>query len=184
MLSVQLEQRLEKLPKSKFLGPSGFRTSSLFRDHPTKSYDPEYAEFYISKEKSTSEYIALKEVYMAIGDVTEYEFAIKVFGSFRHWKQLTKLAWVKDHVAEWREELAIKLKSQAVRGIVELVDEEWVKETTKLQGLKWLAQSEFAEKTTQTKQKKAEKQDRITRGVSMEIQDDFERLGIKATGVH
>ena len=164
------------------MGPTGFRTSSLFRDHPTKSVDEEYAVFLISKEKSTDEYIALKEVYIAIGDTTEYEFAMKVFGSFRHWLQLTKLAWVKDHVAEWRHELAVKVKSQSVRGVIELVDEEETKETTRLQALKWLANGEFAEKLPESKKKQQAKQDKINRDVSSDVSDDFARLQLPTQG--
>lgn len=183
-LNAKLEQRLSKLPKKSFMSTSGFRTASLFRDHPTLPVNKEWNFFYIGKESSDDEYIALKEVYMSIEDPTEYEFAIKVFGSFRHWKLISGLWWAKDHVAEWREELAVKLKSKAIKDVVSLVDSEFVKETTRLQGLKWLANSEYAEKPTETKKKASSKKEAIDKEVLRDVSDDFERLGIQPRSIN
>lgn len=177
-LSVNLERRLNDLPKDTFLGPTGFYTKALFRDHPQSMGVLDSNVFFIGKEKSTDDYISLKEVYMAIEDPTEYEFAMKTFGSFRHWLHIADLSWAKEHVAEWRHELAMKLKSKSVKDIVSLAGDEFVKETTKLQALKYLANSDYAEKTTATKIKKDKVKEAIRREGDDDIADDFERLGI------
>lgn len=182
-LSVELQKRLNKLDRTKFRYAGGFRTSSLFRDHPTKAHEDEYCMFYINREVS-DEYIALKEIYMQIADPTEYQFAMTVFGSYRHWKQIAKLVWVKPYVEEWREELEIKLKSEAIIGITALADDPEIKETTKLQSLKWLAQSEYAAKKTETQKKKEAKEDRVQMAVVDTVKDDFERLGIQPRSVN
>ena len=184
MLDGKLRKRLSEVDRSKFRHDYGFRTSSLFRDHPTKAVEPEFCMFYINREFSNDEYIALKEVYMQIADPTEYEFAMVVFGSFKHWKLLSDLFWTKDKVAEWRDELEIKLKSQAVLGIADMAYDPEIKETTKLQSLKWLASSEFAEKKTKTAKAKEEKEQAIVSGVIDNVRDDFERLGIETRSLN
>ena len=178
MLSVELERRLSNLPRDTFLGPTGFRTKALFKDHPQAEGNGEYQVFFIGKEKSSKDYISLKEVYMAIEDPTEYEFAMVVFGSYRHWLHIAELSWAKDHVAEWRNELQMKIKSGAIKGVVNLVDDDYTKETTKLQALKYLANSDYAEKITTSKAKKTAKKDSIAQAVSSEMSEDFKRLGI------
>ena len=178
-LNVNLEKRLSDLPKDTFLGPTGFYTKALFKDHPqATSSDKDTHVFYIGKEKSSEDYIALKEVYMAIEDPTEFEFAMKTFGSYRHWLHITELSWAKDYVSEWRHELAMKLKSKSIKDIVNLAGDEFVKETTKFQAMKYLANSDYAEKTTATKAKQAKVKEAIRREGDDDIASDFERLGI------
>lgn len=178
VLDLELERRLNNLPKDTFLGPTGFYTKALFKDHPQALADTGDQLFFIGKEKSTDKYISLKEVYMQIEDPTEYEFAMKVFGSYRHWKTISELGWAKDYVAEWRYELALKLKSKNIKDIVALASDEFVKETTKFQAMKYLANSDYADKTTATTKKNTQRKEAINNSVLKEVSDDFERLGI------
>lgn len=183
-LSEELQKRLSKIDRSTFRHAAGFRTAALFRDHPSKAHDPEYCLFYMGREFSDDQYIALKEVYMQIADPTEYQFAMAVFGSMRHWNEISDLVWTRDRVAEWRKELEIKLRSEAIMGIIDLVDDPETKETTKFQSLKWLAQSEFAEKETASTKKKKIKEAKVKDAVVDTISSDFERLGISPRSIN
>lgn len=183
-LSEELRKRLSKIDRSTYRYGHGFRTAALFRDHPTKQHDEEYCLFYMGREFSDDQYIALKEVYMQIADPTEYQFAMVVFGSMRHWKEINDLVWTRDRVKEWRLELETKLRSEAIMGIVDLVDDPEIKETTKFQSLKWLAQSEFADKETATTKKKKAKEKQVTDSVVNTVASDFERLGITPRSIN
>jgi hypothetical protein len=78
------------------------------------------------------------EKYKEIGDPTEYQTALVLLGSWRHWEHLTGCEWFKEHVTRWRNELAVKMESDRCQEMLE------VKETHKgtpqgVAATKWLA---------------------------------------------
>lgn len=60
---------------------------------------------------------SLYRLYMACPDVTEYEFANKYFDGWSHWKQISEAWYMKNLVKEWREELEVKIRSDALKMI-------------------------------------------------------------------
>ena len=52
------------------------------------------------------------DVFIELEDPTEYKPALQLVGSWREWERL-KREWPKlrEHIADWNEELEIKLKS-------------------------------------------------------------------------
>lgn len=57
-------------------------------------------------------YRSLYQLYMEMEDTTEYEFAMKYFGSWDEWKRLVETKWFSEHIHAWREELALKLEAR------------------------------------------------------------------------
>jgi hypothetical protein len=60
-------------------------------------------------------YPSLKRLYLEAEDPTEYEFANQHLLGWKHWQRLCENKQVRKHIDEWREELEYKLRSQAVR---------------------------------------------------------------------
>lgn len=56
-----------------------------------------------------------KRLYLELGDPTEYEFATKYFLGWKHWQRICQNKSISEHVEQWREELDMKLRSEAVR---------------------------------------------------------------------
>ena len=57
---------------------------------------------------------SLKSLYIKAGDPTEYQFAIQHLGGWSHWKRMLDCKDIKVRVEEWREELEIKIRSEAI----------------------------------------------------------------------
>lgn len=74
------------------------------------------------KEWKGKTYIAIRNVYMAIADPTEYTIATEYFGGWEHWKVLCNTI-LKNHIEDWRDELAVKLQAQGLMKIRELAEE-------------------------------------------------------------
>lgn len=90
-----------------------WRSMSLFTEHSMDGY-PAY--FTLADEDKNG-FISLKRKFLEIADPVEYDFAMKIFGSWDAWKAVAKSWQLKPHIEEWREELRIKLESQALMGI-------------------------------------------------------------------
>ena len=88
-----------------------FRTRSLFKELNSAGKFP---FFFTLKDFDEPDAISMKRRYLEIADPTEYEVAEKLLGSWRHWLKLCEIDWFQAHLEEWRRELRIKLKSQAV----------------------------------------------------------------------
>lgn len=62
-------------------------------------------------------YVSIHKAYVAMEDATEYEFALKYFDGWSHWKKLTACNWFKPFLDDMREELEVKLKARALNQI-------------------------------------------------------------------
>jgi len=65
-------------------------------------------------------YHSLKKLYLAEEDPTEYSFAEKHLLGWQHWKRLCENKVLSKHIEEWREELELKIRSQAVRDMMNM----------------------------------------------------------------
>lgn len=81
-------------------------------------------------------YPSLKRLYLNEEDPSEYMFASKYLLGWQHWKRLCENKIIKKHVEEWREELELKLKSRAVKDMINLCGSE----NGSFQAAKWLAE--------------------------------------------
>jgi hypothetical protein len=57
-------------------------------------------------------------LYMAKADPTEYAFATEYFDGIEHWNTLCRRQWFSPHILRWREELDLKIKSEALRRLI------------------------------------------------------------------
>lgn len=64
-------------------------------------------------------YPSLKRLYLEIEDPTEYEFANTHLCGWRHWQRMCENKVIRKHIDEWREELEVKLRSQAIRDAIQ-----------------------------------------------------------------
>lgn len=55
-----------------------------------------------------------KEVYLHLSDPTEYAPAIYLIGDWDHWVTIAEKSQVRPYIAEWRKELIVKLRSEAI----------------------------------------------------------------------
>lgn len=55
-----------------------------------------------------------KEVYLNLSDPTEYSTAIYLIGDWDHWTNIAEKSQVRAYVQEWRKELIVKLRSEAI----------------------------------------------------------------------
>jgi len=105
-MAIKREQFLDTsgrpLTQSLFL-ELGYRDEAIYT---LKDHDYEYKG---RKLKS------IRKVYLETADPTEYQFATENFLSWDHWNRICANKQIAAHINEWREELEVKLRSNAVR---------------------------------------------------------------------
>lgn len=109
-------------------------TQSLFLE---VGYNTTYAVYTLKDDHFEYEgklYPSLKRLYLELEDVVEYDFATKYLLGWNHWKRIQENKLFKDHVESWRDELELKLRSQAVRDILDMTADE-----KSFQAAKWIA---------------------------------------------
>lgn len=161
--------RVDAIDKSTWFN----KTGGLFVDIGTK-WNPDAP--YSVNRPTNDESIYLGDIYRAIGDPTDYKFAIRTFGTFPKWEQIKKASWGQHLSATFKKELATKLKSKAVADIISLADDEETKETTKLQALKFIVAEGWAEAPEKKDAKAVEKE---KKQIKHQIAGDLERIGLK-----
>lgn len=120
-------------------------------------------------------YYSLRRIYIEFEDPGEYDFAMAVFGSWEHWKKLSNSALLKEHVAAWREELEIKIRSKALKAAIQTATTAGSKGQA---SAKWLASGEWKRKPGRPSKQDIAKQARIEAGIEDDVAEDMERLGL------
>ena len=151
-------------------------TESLFYETASNQSMAVYTlKPYHLKTKDGRELMSLKQLYIDSADPTEYTFTTTHLGGWAHWQRLLNSVKLRPYFDEWREELEIMLRSQAVRSMMHTAVSEGAKGTT---AAKWLADKGWLEKrgrpTVAEKRKELKKQMMI----KDEVAEDAERLGL------
>lgn len=91
-------------PREQLLASNGSGlTQGLFYEYRTQGLeDPVYT----LKDKDWKGCLSMYKIYMSCD--TEYEAAMKLLGSWSHWKRLTEAGWFKVYLNQWREEMDIR----------------------------------------------------------------------------
>lgn len=136
----------------------------------------EYAVYTLKEfdyEYKGSLYPSLKKLYLKEEDPTEYVFAEKHLLGWQHWKRLCDNKVIRKHVDEWREELELKIRSQAIRDMMGLC----ASENGNFSAAKFLADRGW-DKRGAGRPSKAEKerQDRIQDRIDEEFAADVARM--------
>lgn len=97
--------------KSKLVDPSTGRrlTAALFKE---TSVTPHLPVVFSLEE--------WRKVYVDIADPTEYRSAMALIGDWDHWKMIVENQSVKPFIELWRDEVAVKLKSEAFASLRKL----------------------------------------------------------------
>lgn len=101
-------------------------------------YDTKYAVFTLEdedKEYKGKKYPSLKKCYLECADPTEYQFAKKYLLSWKHWRRLNDNNVLRVYFDEWREELEVATRSEAILSIVDMTSSD----QGNFQAAKWLA---------------------------------------------
>lgn len=128
-------------------------------------------------EKEGTIYWSMKNIYFSYDHIPgfEYEFALDVFGSWDHWVMLCESSGTKDLVQGWRDELSIKLQAKALKALFKTAVYEGAKGTP---AAKFIADKGWEVKRGRPSKLELEKERKIQAGVSKELQEDMERLGL------
>lgn len=65
-------------------------------------------------------YVSIHRAYVDMEDTSEYNFALKYFDNWAHWKKLIECSWFKPHLEAMREELDTKLKARSLEKLKEI----------------------------------------------------------------
>lgn len=123
------------------------------------------------------EYQSLKKLYMEFPHVPgyEYEFSETYLGGWEHWQRLVDSS-LRAMFKQWREQLTIKQKAHALKGII-LQSLETT--PTAFQAGKYLVEEGWIERKGRPKKEDVERAAKIEAGVKEELADDLERIGLK-----
>lgn len=110
-LALPLKPFAYELNKSKLVDPENNRrlTAALFEE---TNVTPRIAPLFSLEEWG--------KVYVEIADPTDYKAAMMLLGNWEHWKMIVENQSVLPYVERWREEVTVKLKSEAVANIRKL----------------------------------------------------------------
>lgn len=115
---ARLEEVLKTHPdrEAVFKTRGTFKLGTLFleRFDIIKDKDEGVKPLYTLRDTETTDCIPLRKLYLEIADPTEYEFANKCFHSYKHFKFLMELSYFKKFIDDCRDELELKLRSEAV----------------------------------------------------------------------
>lgn len=92
-----------------------YRTQSLFLEYQYDEGPAVYSLTGEDKEYNGTVYPSLRRLYLEMADPTEYEFANKYLFDWDHWQKIVNNAILYAYIEEWREELEVKIRSQAIR---------------------------------------------------------------------
>jgi hypothetical protein len=79
---------------------------------------------YTLKDQDHEGYKSLYQLYMRIGDPTEVRFADACFENFDHWKKVSECKWMQPFVNRWREELELRIRSEALAAVLHTARDE------------------------------------------------------------
>ena len=153
-----------------------YRTQSLFLETNQSRLKPIITLKEVDWEYKGEVLPSLRKIYMEIADPEEYEVAIAVLGSWEHWLRLLDNKQVMKYIQQYRDELEIKIRSGAVKSLIQTAHFEGSKGTT---AAKYIAEKGWDKRKAgaPTKQE-VHRELKIQTGISEDIEDDLERLGL------
>lgn len=164
--------------------PQGrFRTGSLFWELRRKEdgRDERLPPIFTTKEEDFTvdgvTYKSLKKVYMSYDHIPgfEYDFAMDTLGSWDHWQRLCTNGEISKLIKDWRTELEIKIKAEAMKTVLaQSRDRE--KGLTAARTL--LGEEHKGAKRGRPSKEEVQRQQKIEAGIRDNIQEDMDRLGI------
>lgn len=159
-----------EIDKSKFKDDRGsYITQSLFIEF---NYDVEKAVYTWSdtdKEYKGRVYPSLRRLYLEERDPTEYIFATKYLWGWEHWQRMLNNKLLFEQIKEWREELEVKLRAEAIRNIV-------IGSNSSFNAAKYVAKGEWDSKPGRPTKEKQAAEKAIRQRVADAVADDASRI--------
>ena len=152
-----------------------WRTQSLFWEIRSENLEPLFTLKDYDHEVDGVVYPSLKLIYMSYLDTTEYEFAIEVFGSWKAWQKISSNQDLKVFIDEWRAEMEVKIRSLALRSLLETARNEGSKGTA---AAKYITEKGWEKTKGKSSREEVEREKKIQSMITDDIRDDAERLGI------
>lgn len=143
-----------------------YRTQSLFEEF-TNGRDI-VPVFNLTDFDTTT--LSAKKIYLDIADITEYKVARALLGSWDHWVRLTETSWFQPYISSWRDELELKIKSEAIENLRATSREEGGKGAN---AARWLAEGKWEKKPATRKKREA----RLL-AETEDVDADMRRLGL------
>lgn len=120
-------------------------------------------------------YPSLKRLYLEHEDPVEYDFATTYLLGWDHWQRLNENKLIAVEIDKWRNELELKLRSQAFRDILDMTAEE-----KSFQAARWLADKGWVKGPVgRPSKKQKEKEDAFEEKIKNEYGADILRLAKK-----
>ncbi len=162
-----------KIDKSKLLDTMGRPlTQSLFLEC---GYNVQYAVFTFNDEDKTYDgrvYPSLKKLYLETEDPTEYQFAKKYLLNWSHWKRLNENKMLREQFDEWREELEVVMRCDAIQAIRDMTAD-----GSNFQAAKWLADRGWDKRGAGRPSKaQQDRENRIDNKINEELTADVLRM--------
>lgn len=163
------------MDKSKFKDSRGRPlTQSLFLE---MGYNTDLAVYTLDDEDKVYKgktYPSLKRLYLEMADPVEYNFATEHLAGWNQWQRICNNKLTGKHVEEWRIELELKMRSDAIQEIVEISTTE-----KGFQAAKFIAKKEWEGGSVGRPKKKVdeEREKIINEKLEDEFSADIIRLG-------
>lgn len=124
-------------------------------------------------ENGTYDLLEFHDTFIRLSDPTEYKAAIELVGSWQEWERI-KRDWpgFNHHISSWKEELDIKLKSEAIERINNLASSDHY------QANKWVAEEGYSKRNNAGRPSKREQKkaaDELARAAA-ETKEERERV--------
>jgi hypothetical protein len=135
---------------------------------------------YTLKDEDHLGYPSLSRLYLNTSDPTEYQFALSYLESWDHWTQLCACNWFKPFISRWRQELEVKLKSEAIAAIIK--DSRDSQSKTKFTANKFIVERGWEPKEGQGRTRGRPTKEQISQAAnqlateSLQVQEDLERI--------
>ena len=116
--------------------------------------------------------VCIRDVYLEIADTTEYLFAKECFLSWKHWKAVANSSALSSYVEEWREELAVKVRSEGAKSMIDAAA------GGNATAAKWMVEEGWTKgnKVGRPKKDNSEREERISKEVKKNVVSDIERM--------
>lgn len=99
-------------------GVGAWRTQSLYLETNRSGLEPIMTLKEVDWEHKGVMLPSLHRLYMEVADVTEYQVAIQVFGSWKGWQRQCENNYIREYIDAWRDELEIAIRSAALAAMV------------------------------------------------------------------
>ena len=120
-------------------------------------------------------YIDVGLLYVELGDPTGYKFAMSIFESWDHFQYISGLAWFRRHLTLWEDELAVKMRSEAIKSLSDTAKNDGNKGIT---AAKYIAEKGWEKKRGRPSKADVERERKQQARIRAELDEDAARLNV------